>query len=84
MTRVFLILALCSILSACAPAAAVPITTSKLRLPSDRLMAAPKKLPPVAAGDSIYADDVQCHAEYGKLSDTVVGLQNYVHVVTKR
>lgn len=84
MTRIITLLVICSILSACAPATAVPVTYSKLRLPSDKLMAKPKQLATMAEGDSLYGDAAQCRAEYGKLSDTVVGLQNYIKVVTKR
>lgn len=60
-----------------------PIPPSSIQKPSARLLEPPKELPPVTAGDSLYAANAQCRAEYGALASQTKGLLNWTATVTR-
>lgn len=80
--RTLIALALCLAAAGCTKEPVAPPTV-KLTKPSADLMVPPLPLEEVSPGESLYAANVQCRAQYGATATQLRGLQSWAAVVTR-
>lgn len=61
-----------------------PVIPAKLEAPASRLMAPPKTLAVVNAGDDLVKTAAVCRAEYGRETGKLANLQGYVKAILKK